>query len=125
MDAARDEPGPVVFAHIEKTAGKTTRELLRRHFGTGHCELYNHPDRMRPSDLALIRRHHPRLRSLAGHACMPSSVVGQIPGARIFTFLRDPVDRASRPSSTGTSAAATCRRSRSGRSGTRISCAGC
>ena len=88
------DPSPVVFAHIEKTAGKTTRELLRRHFGAGHCELYNNWRELRPEDLGFVRRHHPRLRSLAGHACMPGSVIGRIPGVRIFTFLRDPVGRA-------------------------------
>ena len=88
------DPGPVVFAHIEKTAGKTTRQLLRRHFGAGHCELYNNWRELRPEDVGFVRRHHPRLRSLAGHACMPQSVIGQLPGARIFTFLRDPVGRA-------------------------------
>ncbi|BAM03905.1 sulfotransferase family 2 domain-containing protein [Phycisphaera mikurensis] len=93
-EASTDKRGPLVFAHIEKTAGKTTRELLRRHFGTAHCELYNHPSRMREEDLELIRRHHPGLRSLAGHACMPHSVVGRIPGARMFTFFRCPIQRA-------------------------------
>lgn len=49
---------------------------------------------MRPEDLAFLRKHHGPLRSFAGHACMPHAMIGQLPGARLFTFLRDPIDRA-------------------------------
>ena len=84
----------LVFAHTEKTAGKTVLSLLRRHYGTAQCELYNHSRLMRDSDLKLIRRFYPTLRCLAGHACMPTTFMGQIPDARFFTFVREPLHRA-------------------------------
>jgi len=84
----------LVFAHIQKTAGKTVTALLRNHFGTRHCDLNHSPWSVSEPDLRWVRRLYPDLRSLAGHACMPFTVVGELPGARHFTFLRDAKSRA-------------------------------
>ncbi|MEO1236410.1 MAG: hypothetical protein AAFX76_06430 [Planctomycetota bacterium] len=84
----------LVFAHIEKTAGKTMRSLLRRHFGPRQCDLYNGPGVLRERDWGFIRRHYPRLECMVGHACMPETFIGRRPGVRMFTFLRDPIARA-------------------------------
>ncbi|MEM8876036.1 MAG: hypothetical protein AAGD32_17460 [Planctomycetota bacterium] len=84
----------LVFAHIEKTAGKTMRSLLRRRYGSTQCDLYNSPHALRDGDLAYIKRFYPVLRCVAGHACMPGTFIGDLPHARHFTFLRDPVQRA-------------------------------
>jgi len=84
----------IVFAHIEKTAGMTLREILRRHFGPTQCDLYSDPREFSERHWRVVRLVYPRLHCLAGHACMPFTLIGEQPDARIFTFLRDPVERA-------------------------------
>jgi len=66
------------FAHIDKTAGRTVRAVLRRSFGAGHCEIRT-PYARRPADrndrsvfvtgddLRRVRRIYRGLRGIAGH----------------------------------------------------------
>ena len=93
------------FTHIDKTAGRTVRAVLRRSFGAGHCEIRT-PYARRPADpndrsvnvtgddLRKVRRVYRRLRGVAGHNVKPySDLDAACPGIRYFTFLRDPVRR--------------------------------
>jgi len=93
------------LTHIDKTAGRTVRAVLRRSFGAGHCEIrtpYAHraADRHDRSvyvtgdDLHRVRRIYRRLRGIAGHNVKPySNLATDCPEIRYFTFLRDPVSR--------------------------------
>jgi hypothetical protein len=93
------------FAHIDKTAGRTVRAVLRRSFGAGHCEIRT-PYARRPADrndrsvgvtgddLRRVRRIYRGLRGIAGHNVKPYSDLHlACPGIRYFTWLRDPVER--------------------------------
>jgi hypothetical protein len=93
------------FAHIDKTAGRTVRAVLRRSFGAGHCEIRT-PYARRPADpndrsvgvtgddLRRVRRIYRDLRGIAGHNVQPYSDLHlACPGIRYFTWLRDPVER--------------------------------
>jgi hypothetical protein len=93
------------FVHIDKTAGRTVRAVLRRSFGAGHCEIRTpyarrSADRHDRSvyvtavDLRRVRRIYRRLRGIAGHNVKPySDLAAACPQIRYFTFLRDPVSR--------------------------------
>ena len=86
---------PVVigFVHIPKTAGSTVKFVLRNTFVLRHCDFRaaGKSLRLHPRDLALARRVHPGLRSIAGHTLIHPSAT--LEGVRFFTFLRDPVAR--------------------------------
>jgi hypothetical protein len=87
----------LVFVHINKTAGRTVRYILRSSFGTRHCEA--EPLQAGPSDrvfstddLKLARKVYPRLESIGGHR-VTGYVDLQETGTefKYFTFMRDPV----------------------------------
>jgi len=93
------------FIHIEKTAGSTLTTILRRSFGTRHCDIrlplakrrMDERDR-RPcidaDDLQSARRLYPDLLCIAGHNVKPYSGLGTLGSdIRFFTFLRDPATR--------------------------------
>lgn len=93
------------FTHIDKTAGRTVRAVLRRSFGAGHCEIRT-PYARRPADpndrsvyvtgadLCRVRRIYRHLRGIAGHNVKPySDLHTACPDVRYFIFLRDPVKR--------------------------------
>jgi hypothetical protein len=93
------------FTHIDKTAGRTVRAVLRRSFGAGHCEIRT-PYARRPADpndrsvyvtgddLYRVRRIYRHLRGIAGHNVKPySDLHTACPDVRYFIFLRDPVKR--------------------------------
>jgi len=93
------------FAHIDKTAGRTVRAVLRRSFGAGHCEIRT-PYARRTGDrndrsvsvtgdeLRRVQRIYRHLRGIAGHNVKPySDLATACPQIRYFTFLRNPVDR--------------------------------
>ena len=93
------------FTHIDKTAGRTVRAVLRRSFGAGHCEIRT-PYARRPADpndrsvfvtgddLRRVRRIYRHLRGIAGHNVKPySDLDTACPDVRYFIFLRDPVKR--------------------------------
>jgi hypothetical protein len=93
------------FIHIEKTAGSTLTGILRRSFGTRHCDIrLGRASRklgardVRPcvekADLQRVQRLYPHLDCIAGHSVKPYGGLGA-PSSdiRFFTFLRDPAAR--------------------------------
>lgn len=93
------------FMHIEKTAGSTLTTILRRSFGTRHCDIrlplakrkLGERD-VRPcvdeSDLQRAQRLYPQLSCIAGHNVKPYAGLGTSgDNIRFFTFLRDPAAR--------------------------------
>lgn len=93
------------FMHIEKTAGSTLTTILRRSFGTRHCDIrlplakrkLGERD-VRPCvdecDLQRARRLYPHLSCIAGHNVKPYAGLGTLEAdIRFFTFLRDPAAR--------------------------------
>ena len=98
-----------VFIHIERTAGRTVSSILRRSFGTGHCDIRlplarRHSDRPKnqldhrilvdAEVLRRVRRVYRHLKGIAGHNAKPYGDLGlSRPEIRFFTFLRDPAAR--------------------------------
>jgi hypothetical protein len=87
----------LVFIHINKTAGRTVRYILRSSFGPGHCEAEPwHAEwtgaPFSTDDLLRLRKLYPRLKSIAGHR-ITGYVDLQESGTqfRYFTFMRDPL----------------------------------
>jgi hypothetical protein len=87
----------LVFVHINKTAGRTVRYILRSSYGIRHCDVESWRGRKQDpvfsaDDLRRLRRVYPDLRSIAGH-----QVTGYVDldeswtRFRYFTFLRDPL----------------------------------
>jgi Galactose-3-O-sulfotransferase len=87
----------LVFIHINKTAGRTVRYVLRSSYGLRHCEVepwhaaWGGPPFSTP-DLRRLRKVYPRLKSIAGHR-ITGYVDLEEPGTefRYLTFLREPV----------------------------------
>ena len=87
----------LVFIHINKTAGRTVRYILRSSFGLRHCEVepWHAPWAGPPfssHDLHRLRRFYPKLESIGGHR-LRGNVDLQENGTefRYFTFMRDPL----------------------------------
>jgi hypothetical protein len=93
------------FIHIEKTGGSTLLTILRRSFGTRHCDV-RVPMNRRPAtyrdirppveadDLLRVRRLYRNLRGIAGHNVKPYSNLHLVcPEMRYFAFLRNPRSR--------------------------------
>ena len=87
----------LVFIHINKTAGRTVRYILRSSFGLRHCEVepWRAPGTDPPFstyDLQRLRRFYPNLKSIAGHRIF-GHVDLQENGSefRYFTLMRDPL----------------------------------
>jgi len=93
------------FIHIEKTGGSTLLTILRRSFGTRHCDIRvpmnkrpaNHRDIRPPveaDDLRRVRRLYRKLRGISGHNVKPYADLSWIcPEMRFFTFVRNPRSR--------------------------------
>jgi Sulfotransferase family len=92
------------FIHIEKTGGSTLTGILRRSFGTRHCDIrlpaskrpLNRADRRQCIDLIDLRRVQRLYRNLsgiAGHYVKPYNELGRLPMLRFFMFVRDPASR--------------------------------
>jgi hypothetical protein len=87
----------LVFVHINKTAGRTVRYILRSSFGLRHAEV--EPWQTPGTDLSFsnqdfqrLRRIYPNLESIAGHrlrACVDLQENGT--EFRYFTFMREPL----------------------------------
>ncbi len=84
----------LAYIHIQKTAGQTVRAILRKNFGTRHCDLPVDSSRINSRAIAWIRRCYPELEVLSGHAVVPGGVLELYENARVFTVLREPVARA-------------------------------
>jgi hypothetical protein len=87
----------LVFVHINKTAGRTVRYILRSSYGPRHCEVEPwHAEWGGPpfttSDLKRLRRIYPKLASIAGHRLTGyTDLYEEGTVFRYFTFLRDPL----------------------------------
>lgn len=83
----------LAFIHIQKTAGQTMRAILRKNFGSQHCDtLVN--DNIHPRDWRWVKLCYPNLQSLAGHGVkITPQFEAQFPQARYFTTVRDPFSR--------------------------------
>lgn len=87
----------LVFVHINKTAGRTVRYILRSSYGPRHCEVEPwHAEWGGPpfttSDLRRLRRIYPNLASIAGHRLTGhTELYEEGTEFRYFTFLRDPL----------------------------------
>jgi len=93
------------FVHIEKTAGTTLNGILRRCFGSRHCDIRlplikRRKDRhdlrafVEATDLRRVRRLYRNLRGIAGHNVKPyGDLRAKYPEIEFFTFLRNPVSR--------------------------------
>lgn len=87
----------LVFIHINKTAGRTVRYILRSSFGLRHCDVepwharWTDPP-FSTHDLQRLRRYYPNLESIGGHR-LRAYVDLQENGTefRYFTFMRDPL----------------------------------
>lgn len=85
----------LVFVHLNKTAGRTMRYILRASYGARHCDVEAW-DRADPTfsaeDLRRVRKLYPRLASIAGHR-----VAGYVDlddgktDLRYMTLMRDPI----------------------------------
>jgi hypothetical protein len=97
------------FVHIERTAGRTVNSILRRSFGTGHCDIRLPLARLRGDRpqhqldrrvlvdaevLRRVKRIYRHLKGIAGHNVKPYGDLSvSNPEIRFFTFLRDPAAR--------------------------------
>jgi hypothetical protein len=87
----------LVFIHINKTAGRTVRYMLRSTFGPHHCEAEPWLDRPKDQpfsnhDLQRLRKLYPRLESIAGHRVTGYvNLQGNGTALKYFTFMRDPL----------------------------------
>ncbi|MBW1881197.1 MAG: sulfotransferase family 2 domain-containing protein [Deltaproteobacteria bacterium] len=91
----------IAFAHIQKTGGVTMNSVLRRSYGTRHCDVmpvgrYDTYllETYSGSDHRWTARLYPRLLSIAGHLVKPHSDLHTVvPEVRYFTMLREPLKR--------------------------------
>jgi Sulfotransferase family len=93
------------FAHIDKTAGSTLKSILRRSFGTRHCDVrvpmakrprdgYDHRAVIDVDDIRRVQRVYRNLRGIAGHNVkIYEGLQERCPDLRFFTVLREPVAR--------------------------------
>ena len=93
------------FVHIEKTAGSCLKSILRRSFGSRHCDIRlplakrsmdrgDHKMCVDAADLRRVRRLYWNLRGIAGHNVKAYADLPQeCPEIRFFTILRDPERR--------------------------------
>jgi hypothetical protein len=94
--------GPLfAFIHMEKAAGTTLTSILRRSFGTRHCDVRGwrnawifEDDLVTAADMRRTRWIYPNLVSIAGHGVRPYSDLSDIcPDVRYYTILREPIAR--------------------------------
>jgi hypothetical protein len=93
------------FVHIEKTAGTTLNNILRRALGTRHCDIRlplakRKNDRednricVEATDLRRVRRLYRNLLGIAGHNVKPyADLHVAYPDIQYITVLRDPYAR--------------------------------
>lgn len=93
------------FVHIEKTAGTTLNTILRRSFGTRHCDIRlplakrRHDRRDQKSlveadDLRRVSNLYRNLRGIAGHNVKAyANLRAEFPEIQFITMLREPAAR--------------------------------
>ena len=94
---SRVNPYMLVFIHINKTAGRTIRYILRSSFGLRHCEVepwhgaWADPP-FSTRDLRRLRTIYPQLESIAGHRVTGYADLQENgTNFRYFAFMRDPL----------------------------------
>ena len=89
----------MAFIHIEKAAGTTILDILKRSFGMQHWDTKtirrkHYLDFFSVADYHRYRIIYPRVISIAGHDIKPySDLEKQFINLHYYTFLRDPVKR--------------------------------
>lgn len=85
----------LVFVHLNKTAGRTLRYILRSSYGARHCDVepWLPPGgTFSTEELRRVRRFYPRLASIAGHRIVGSvELVEPATELRYLTLVRDPI----------------------------------
>lgn len=93
------------FVHIEKTAGSCLITILRRSFGTRHCDIRlplakreddhcDHKVCVAAADLRRVRRLYRNLCGISGHNVKPYADLHEAcPDIQFVTVLRDPARR--------------------------------
>jgi hypothetical protein len=92
------------FVHIDKTGGTTLTSILRRSFGTRHCDIRlplvkrqfdgrNHCSSVDIADLQRVERIYRKLRGISGHNVKAYSNLASRPDIQFVTVLRDPAAR--------------------------------
>lgn len=93
------------FVHIEKTAGSCLITILRRSFGTRHCDIRlplakreddfrDHKVCVAAADLRRVRRLYRNLCGISGHNVKPYADLAEAcPDIQFVTVLRDPARR--------------------------------
>jgi hypothetical protein len=93
------------FVHIDKTGGTTLTSVLRRSFGTGHCDIRlplakrrvdgrEHLASIEAADLRRVKRLYRNLSGIAGHNVKAyADLEAECPSISYFTVLRDPAAR--------------------------------
>jgi len=93
------------FVPIDKTGGTTLTSILRRSFGTRHCDIRlplakrhidgrNHHARVDAADLCRVERIYRGLRGISGHNVKAYSDLQTVrPDVRYITVLREPKAR--------------------------------
>jgi len=93
------------FVHIDKTGGTTLTSILRRSFGTRHCDIRlplakrrldgpNHRSSVEAADLIRVSSIYRDLRGISGHNVKAySDLQAARSDIRFITILRDPVAR--------------------------------
>ncbi len=87
----------LAFVHIEKTAGMSVQQVLKRSFGMRFCAIDRwrlSDDRFTARDLRELRLLYPRLDAISGHWIKPYADLDQAcPDLRYWTLLREPLVR--------------------------------
>jgi Sulfotransferase family len=93
------------FVHIEKTGGTTLHSILRRSFGTRHCDIrlplakrtadkHDFRPHVDAADLRRARRLYRNLRGISGHIVRAYADLHQeCLEIQFFTWLREPLSR--------------------------------
>jgi hypothetical protein len=93
------------FVHIDKTAGSTLNTILRRSFGTRHCDIRlplvkrrddgsDHRASIEAADVQRVQRLYRNLRGIAGHNVKAyADLPAAFPDIQFMTILRNPVSR--------------------------------
>ena len=86
----------LAFIQIEKSAGKTVARIMRRKYGTAHCDAssWSRAPQLSDSDLDKVQALYPNLESKAGHSVRPYGLSqARRDEFNFYTMLRNPVER--------------------------------
>jgi len=83
----------IAFVHIEKAAGTTVTELIRKSLGSRHVDVFASLNKtsFNQDDLDLTKKVYPDVISIAGHRVKP--FINFTDDVLFYTILRDPIKR--------------------------------